>query len=346
MSDLTERGQMVLKAIVERHIQDGVPVGSKALTNASGLHYSAATIRSVMADLEARGLICSPHTSAGRVPTVVGYRMFVDSLVTMRPIDADTVKSLRNGFSSDLAPNKLVESASRMLSEVSHQAGLVMLPRRDVESLRHVEFLPLSNNRVLAILVCNEQEVQNRVMHVGRAFAETELQRASNYINQHYAGKPLATIHAGLIAAMQVDQELITNQMQAAIDMASQVFTSAEDAQGADYIVAGESHLLAENVDSADMGRIKSLLQAFEQKKDILDLMSSCVEAPGTQIFIGNESGFDVLDDYSVVTSPYQMSGNAVGVLGVIGPTRMSYEKVVPLVDITAKLLSAALDKN
>ena len=346
MSDLTERGQLVLKAIVERHIQDGMPVGSKALTNASGLNFSPATIRSVMADLETRGLICSPHTSAGRVPTVVGYRLFVDSLVTMRPIDTDTVNSLRSGFSSNLPTNKLVESASRMLSEVSHQAGLVMLPRRDVESLRHVEFLPLSNNRVLAILVCNEQEVQNRVMHVGRGFTEDELRRAGNYINQNYVGKPLATIHAGLIAAMQTDQELIANQMQAAIDMASQVFTSAEDVEDADYIVAGESHLLAENVDSADMSRIKSLLHAFEQKKDILDLMSSCVEAPGTQIFIGNESGFDVLDDYSVVTSPYQMSGNAVGVLGVIGPTRMSYEKVVPLVDITAKLLSAALDKN
>lgn len=343
MNDLTERGQLVLKAIVERHIQDGVPVGSKALTNASGFNYSPATIRSVMADLEARGLICSPHTSAGRVPTVGGYRLFVDSLVTMRPIDSETINSLRSGFSSDLTTNKLVTSASRMLSEVSHQAGLVMLPRRDVESLRHVEFLPLSNNRVLAILVGNQQEVQNRVMHVGRQFSEDELQRAANYINQNYVGKPLTIIHAGLIAAMQSDQELITNQMQAAIDMASQVFTATEDA---DYVVAGESHLLAENVDSTDMGRIKSLLHAFEQKKDILDLMSSCVDAPGTQIFIGNESGFDVLDDYSVVTTPYQMAGNAVGVLGVIGPTRMAYEKVVPLVDITAKLLSAALDKN
>jgi heat-inducible transcriptional repressor len=343
VNDLTERGQLVLKAIVERHIQDGVPVGSKALTNASGFNYSPATIRSVMADLEARGLICSPHTSAGRVPTVGGYRLFVDSLVTMRPIDSETINSLRSGFSSDLTTNKLVTSASRMLSEVSHQAGLVMLPRRDVESLRHVEFLPLSNNRVLAILVGNQQEVQNRVMHVGRQFSEDELQRAANYINQNYVGKPLTIIHAGLIAAMQSDQELITNQMQAAIDMASQVFTATEDA---DYVVAGESHLLAENVDSTDMGRIKSLLHAFEQKKDILDLMSSCVDAPGTQIFIGNESGFDVLDDYSVVTTPYQMAGNAVGVLGVIGPTRMAYEKVVPLVDITAKLLSAALDKN
>jgi heat-inducible transcriptional repressor len=343
VNDLTERGQLVLKAIVERHIQDGVPVGSKALANASGLNYSPATIRSVMADLEARGLICSPHTSAGRVPTVGGYRLFVDSLVTMRPIDSETINSLRSGFSSDLTTNKLVTSASRMLSEVSHQAGLVMLPRRDVENLRHVEFLPLSNNRVLAILVGNQQEVQNRVMHVGRQFAEDELQRAANYINQNYVGKPLTTIHAGLITAMQSDQELITNQMQAAIDMASQVFTATEDA---DYVVAGESHLLAENVDSTDMGRIKSLLHAFEQKKDILDLMSSCVDAPGTQIFIGNESGFDVLDDYSVVTTPYQMAGNAVGVLSVIGPTRMAYEKVVPLVDITAKLLSAALDKN
>jgi heat-inducible transcriptional repressor len=343
VNDLTERGQLVLKAIVERHIQDGVPVGSKALTNASGFNYSPATIRSVMADLEARGLICSPHTSAGRVPTVGGYRLFVDSLVTMRPIDSETINSLRSGFSSDLTTNKLVTSASRMLSEVSHQAGLVMLPRRDVESLRHVEFLPLSNNRVLAILVGNQQEVQNRVMHVGRQFSEDELQRAANYINQNYVGKPLTIIHAGLIAAMQSDQELITNQMQAAIDMASQVFTATEDA---DYVVAGESHLLAENVDSTDMGRIKSLLHAFEQKKDILDLMSSCVDAPGTQIFIGNEAGFDVLDDYSVVTTPYQMAGNAVGVLGVIGPTRMAYEKVVPLVDITAKLLSAALDKN
>lgn len=344
MSDgeIAERSQRVLKVLIEQYISDGQPVGSKVLSEATALSLSSASIRNVMADLEAMGYVRSPHTSAGRIPTVQGYRFFVDSLITIQPVNSSALQQLQCSLNADLSREQLVNAASRLLSQVSMQAGLVTLPQQDEEVLRHVDFLPLSEHRVLVVLVVNEKEVQNRVIHPRREFTETELKQAANFINANYAGRPLSRVHESLLGEMQTDKDALTHLMQAAIDLASQAFDGNPEK---DYLLSGESHLLASEP-GADMERLRGLFQAFEQKKDILDLMERCLDAEGTQVFIGEESGYEVLDDYSVITTPYQLSGSKVGVLGVIGPTRMAYERVIPLVDITAKLLSAALEQS
>lgn len=341
-SDLAQRSQQVLKTLIEHYISDGQPVGSKVLSESGSLALSSASIRNVMADLEALGYVRSPHTSAGRIPTVRGYRFFVDSLITIQPIDGQALQQLQYSLDADLSRDQLIEVASRMLSNVSHQAGLVTLPRSDEETLRQVEFLPLSEGRVLVVLVISKQEVQNRIIQPQRELSESELKQAANFINAHYSGRPLAQVRNALLKEMQRDKDKLSLLMQSAIDLAGQAFgKSAEKG----YRLAGESHLLEPGVGN-DMERLRSLFEAFEQKKDILDLMERCMEAEGTQVYIGEESGFEVLDDYSVITTPYQLSGSKVGVLGVIGPTRMAYERVIPLVDITAKLLGAALEKS
>ena len=341
-SDLAQRSQQVLKTLIEHYISDGQPVGSKVLSESGSLALSSASIRNVMADLEALGYVRSPHTSAGRIPTVRGYRFFVDSLITIQPIDGQALQQLQYSLDADLSRDQLIEVASRMLSNVSHQAGLVTLPRSDEETLRQVEFLPLSEGRVLVVLVISKQEVQNRIIQPQRELSESELKQAANFINAHYSGRPLAQVRNALLQEMQRDKDKLSLLMQSAIDLAGQAFgKSAEKG----YRLAGESHLLEPGV-GTDMERLRSLFEAFEQKKDILDLMERCMEAEGTQVYIGEESGFEVLDDYSVITTPYQLSGSKVGVLGVIGPTRMAYERVIPLVDITAKLLGAALEKS
>jgi heat-inducible transcriptional repressor len=288
------------------------------------------------------GYVRSPHTSAGRIPTVRGYRFFVDSLITVQPLQGPILQQLQVSLNADLTREQLIEVASRMLSDMSMQAGLVTLPRGDEETLRQVEFLPLAEGRVLVVLVVNKKEVQNRIIHPGRQLSESELKQAANFINARYGGRPLSQVHNALLQEMQSDKDTLSRLMQSAIDLASQAFgTQVEKG----YSLAGESHLLGVGA-GGDMDRLRGLFQAFEQKKDILDLMERCMEAEGTQVYIGEESGFDVLDDYSVITTPYQLSGHKVGVLGVIGPTRMAYERVIPLVDITAKLLSAALEKS
>lgn len=340
---LTERGQQVLKLLIEHYIGGGQPVGSKTISHSTGLSLSPASIRNVMADLEEQGFIVSPHTSAGRIPTVKGYRFFVDSLITMQPLGSIEMRNLHERLLADLPTDELFDRASRLLSELSRQAGLVTLPRHEEVTLRQIEFLPLSGARVLVILVCNEKEVQNRVIDPGREFGEESLRQAANYINRHFAGRSLVEIRSHLIADMQSDKDRLADLMQAAIDLAQQALAAADD--DSDYVMAGESHLI-DTESQADMQRLKELFRAFEQKKDILHLMERCIDADGTQVYIGEESGYEVLDDYSIITTPYQVGGAKVGVLGVIGPTRMPYERVIPLVDITARLLSAALDRH
>jgi heat-inducible transcriptional repressor len=340
---LADRGQQVLKSLVECYISEGQPVGSRLLSRCSSLSLSAASIRNVMADLEAMGYIHSPHTSAGRVPTVRGYRFFVDGLITMQPLDQSAVEHLQCSLSAQRSPKQLVDAASRMLSDLSMQAGLVTLPRQGIETLRQVDFLPLSSGQVLVVLVVNEKEVQNRVISLEREFSMAELKEVSNFINAHYAGCDLAQLREALLTDMQSDKDNLARLMQAAIDLAGEALGDGQ-AQD-DYMLAGESHLL-DMASRDDVDRLRDLFRAFEQKKDILGLMERCMAAEGVQVYIGEESGFGVLDDYSVVTTPYQISGSKVGVLGVIGPTRMAYERVIPLVDITARLLSAALDQS
>lgn len=340
---LSERAQQLLKVLVECYIQQGQPVGSQMLARVTGLDLSPATIRNVMADLEDMGLVHSPHTSAGRVPTVQGYRLFVDSLLTVAPLQSVDVDALRIQLAPDFAPHDLIESASTLLSGISRMAGVVTLPRRDQRALRQIEFLPLSEQRVLAILVVNEREVQNRVIHTGRVYSASELQQAANYLNAEFAGKDIASVRQKLLGEMQDARERMNSMMLAAIEMAEQVFPL--DSAGDDYVLAGQTNLM-DFAELSNVDTLRVLFQAFNQKRDLLALFDQCVRAEGVQIFIGEESGYKVLDECSVVTAPYTVNGRVLGVLGVIGPTRMAYERVIPIVDMTAKLLGAALNQR
>ncbi|ARN73288.1 heat-inducible transcriptional repressor HrcA [Oceanicoccus sagamiensis] len=342
---VTERAQLLLKTLVERYIRDGQPVGSRSLLDDSGLPVSPATVRNVMSDLEERGLITSPHTSAGRIPTTQGYRLFVDSLITMQPITDQAIHNLELELDPDKSPTELVQTASQLLSSITSQAGLVTVPKPEKQALRQVEFLPLSGNRVLVILVINEREVQNRVVHTAREYSEIELQQATLIVNQRYAGKGLAEIRRGVVAAMQQDKDSIDSYMQTTLDLASKAFEQEDEGSDTEYVVAGESQLVSAT-SAEDMERLQELFAAFEQKKDILDLVDRSLQAEGVQIFIGEEAGYDMMGGFSLITAPYQTGGDNLGMLGVIGPTRMAYEQVIPMVDITAQILSLALKKS
>ncbi len=343
--DFNERSQLLLKSLIERYIREGHPVGSQNLLEEAGLPISSATVRNVMADLEERGFICSPHTSAGRVPTAQGYRLFVDQLITMQSIDERYLQQQGMAFDPDLSAVEMANVASQLLSSMTSQAGLVTVPKSEKLSLRQVEFLPLSGNRVLVILVIDEREVQNRVLHTSRPYSEQELQQASQLINQRYSGKSLSEVRSGLLMAMQEDKDTIDTYMQTILDLASQAFEAEEEDENTDYVLSGESKLV--NLSSAeDLDRLQGLFTAFDQKKDILELVDRSINAEGIQIFIGEEAGYEVFDGFSLITAPYQSDGVTLGVLGVIGPTRMSYEKVIPMVDVTAQMLTSALNKN
>lgn len=342
---VTERAQVLLKTLVERYIRDGQPVGSHSLLNDSGLSVSPATVRNVMSDLEERGFITSPHTSAGRIPTTQGYRLFVDSLITMQPITDQAIHSLELELDPDKSPTELIQTASQLLSSITSQAGLVSMPKPEKQALRQVEFLPLSDDRVLVILVINEREVQNRVVHTSREYSELELQQATHIVNQRYAGQGLAEIRRGVVTAMQQDKDSIDHYMQATLDLASKAFEQEGAEPDTDYVVAGESQLVSAT-SAQDMQRLQELFTAFEQKKDILDLVDRSLQAEGVQIFIGEEAGYEVMGGFSLITAPYQTDGDNLGMLGVIGPTRMAYEQVIPMVDITAQILSLALKKS
>ena len=338
-----ERAQRLLKMLVEHYLAQGTPVASKTLATQPGIDVSPATVRSIMAELEARGLVVSPHTSAGKIPTNLGLRFFVDTLLSVQPLNRNSVQMLREGLNPDLAPMRLVESASNLLAAISRMAGVVTLPRREQVSLRQIEFLPLTANRVLVILVINERDVQNRVIHTDREYTESELVQAANFINREFAGESLPHIRASLFESMQRDKVSVDQLMQLALDVAAKAFDVTDSGESDGYVVAGETNLLhAPN----DAEAIRKLLDAFAQKRDILHLLDRCLDSQGIQLFIGNESGYEVLGEYSVVTAPYRVNGRVAGVLGVIGPTRMAYQTVIPIVDVTARVLGAALEQT
>jgi heat shock gene repressor HrcA len=338
---LSERAQRLLKVLVERYIRDGQPVGSRTLSRAGWSKLSPATIRNVMADLEEMGFVQSPHTSAGRVPTVKGYRFFIDSLLTIQPLTEEQVLHLKCQLdpSSNLAT--LLESVSELLSGVTKLAGVVTLPRRGNAALRQVEFLPLSDRRVLAILVINEREVQNTIISVARQYSADELRQATNYLNAEFSGQDLSTVRCNLIRELRKTGEDMNRMVRAAIEMAEKVLESHPDAE--DYVLVGETNLMG-IAELSNIDKLRQLFDAFNRKRDILHLLDQCIHGQGVQIFIGDESGYAVLDECSVVTSPYVVDGRVAGVLGVIGPTRMAYERIIPIVDMTAKLLGAALN--
>ncbi len=341
--DLSDRARSLLKTLVEHYVREGQPVGSKALARDSGLDLSAATIRNVLCDLESLGLLSSPHTSAGRVPTVQGYRLFVDNLVSVTPPSIVELERLKSEMGRRESIDDLLESVSGVLSEVTRMAGVVMVPRRDYRSLRRIEFLPLADKRVLAILVINEQEVQNRVIHAAREYSADQLQEAANYLNTLFGGKDLQQVRAALVQEMVQTKERMNDMMQTAIEMADKVF-ERDTAEG-DYVLAGQTNLM-NFAELSNLDKLRQLFEAFNQKRDILHLLDECCAARSMQVFIGEESGYHALGDCSVITSPYKVDGQVLGVLGVIGPTRMAYERVIPLVDVTAKMLGMVLNQR
>jgi heat-inducible transcriptional repressor len=338
---LNPRAEILLKALIERYISDGQPVGSRTLAKDLGNELSPATIRNVMADLEELGLIRSPHTSAGRVPTPLGYRVFVDTLLKVQPLDLSQVQRLEGELSAAPDPSQLVESASSLLSQVTRMAGVVMVPRQEQTELRQIEFLQLSANRVLAILVTRDGRVHNRVIITERRYSAAELVEASNYFNDTYAGRSLAEVKQVLLAAMQQDSDAMQQAMRTAMAMARQMFTDDRE-EGPDLVVSGESNLL-DVPELGDVRKLRLLFNAFNTKRDLLHLLDQCLRSTGVQIFIGDESGYQALEECSVVAAPYRVDGRIVGMLGVVGPTRMPYERVIPLVDVTARLLGGAL---
>lgn len=339
---ISERASILLKTLVQRHIRDGQPVGSRTLMEEAGLPVSAATIRNVMSDLEERGLLISPHTSAGRIPTAQGYRLFVDSLLQMQPLEREAISVLRNELNPDKSSSELVQSASSLLASITAQAGLVTVPRQEASQLRQVEFLPLSGDRVLVILVINEREVQNRIIHTRRPFTEEQLRQAAAMVNQRFAGHPLDHVKSEIVREMEEARSQIDSYMQATLDLANKALDQDEPED--EYVVAGESRLL-DNATAEEMLKLRELFDAFEQKKDLLHLLERSSQGQGVQVFIGEEAGYDVFGDYSVITAPYSDGARTLGVLGVIGPTRMAYERVIPIVDVTARMLSSALSK-
>ena len=337
---LNDRAQNLLKILVERYIAEGQPVGSRALSRVSQLELSPATIRNVMADLEEMGFVTSPHTSAGRVPTPKAYRLFVDTLLTVRPIEQHERQQLEEQLLPD-DPHRVVMAASQILSDLTHFAGVVVAPRRRGAVLRHIEFFRLSERRVLLIIVASDGDVQNRVLVTDRAYSPAQLVEAANYLNQHYAGLEFEQIGAKVKTELIELHQDISSLMRAAIEAGGEAIRPNDE-----MVISGGRNLLEVDDLSSNMERLRRLFDLFERKTQLLELLEQSERAEGVKIFIGGESHLVPLDECSIVTAPYEVDGQIVGTVGVIGPTRMAYERVIPIVDVTAKLVSSALSQH
>ena len=341
---LDDRAQHLFRVLVERYIGNGQPVGSRTLSRNSGLDLSPATVRNVMADLEDLGLLRAPHVSAGRVPTVQGYRFFVDSLLKVAPVDATELARLRTQLERKGGRESPMDAATSLISDVTHMAGIVTLPKQERLILRHVEFLLLSPERVLVILVVNGSDVQNRVIHLARPYSQALLQQVGNYLNEVCAGRDLLEVRESLLAELKEHRSNLNELMVTAVEMADKAFVK-EDGDDEALLVSGQTNLM-EYGELADMEKLRHLFEAFREKTELLHILDQCLRAEGLQIFIGEESGFDVLEGCSVIAAPYEREGRVLGVVGVIGPTRMAYDRVIPIVDVTARLLGAALNQH
>ena len=335
---LDRRAQTLLKTLIERYIVEGQPVGSRTLSRYSGLELSPATIRNVMSDLEEMGFISSPHTSAGRIPTAKGYRLFVDSLLTVQPLAHQQISDIRDAIHPD-QPKRVIGHASQLLSELTHFAGVVVAPRRQLPRVRQIEFLSLSDKRILLIIVTSEGDVQNRILFTQRTYSPSELTQAANMLNEHFAGLDFQQIRSRLQDELRQLSAEMAELMNAAVEAGSEAVTD----NTAQYVIRGEKNLLGIEDLSSNMGRLRRLFDLFEQKTGLVQLLELSSHAEGVQVFIGGESGIAPLDECSVVAAPYEVDGQVVGTIGVIGPTRMAYERVIPIVDITARLLANAL---
>jgi heat-inducible transcriptional repressor len=337
---LDDRAKMLLKTLVERYIADGQPVGSRTLARAAGMDLSPATIRNVMSDLEELGLIASPHTSAGRIPTARGYRLFVDTMLTVRHHDLGVATAAAATGIEAGQPQRVISHAANLLSNLSQFVGVVMAPRR-TSVFRHIEFLSLSERRVLVILVSPDGDVQNRIIHTQAAFTQTQLLEASNFLNAHYAGLAMEAVRERLKTEVDMLRGEIASLMQAAVDIGT------DDTEQHDTVViSGERNLLAVSEFSSDMGNLRRMFELFEQKTQLLRLLDVSTQAQGVRIYIGGESQVEPYQDLSVVTASYEVDGKVVGTLGVIGPQRMPYERMIQIVDVTAKLVGNALTQG
>ena len=335
---LDRRAQALLKTLIERYIVEGQPVGSRTLSKFSGLELSPATIRNVMSDLEELGFITSPHTSAGRIPTARGYRLFVDSLLTVKPLAQTELSELRGAIQPD-QPQRVISQASQLLSELTHFAGVVIAPRRQQPKIRQIEFLALSDKRILLIIVTENGDVQNRILFTQRAYGSTELIEAANYLNQNFTGLDFQQIRTRVRDELQQLRSDMTELMSATITAGNEA-TSDTSTQ---YVISGERNLLEVDDLSSNMSRLRQLFGLFEQRTSLSQLLDLSSHAEGVQVFIGGESGIAPLDECSVVAAPYEVDGQIVGTIGVIGPTRMAYERMIQIVDITSRLVSNAL---
>ena len=333
------RSRQLLRTLIARYIRDGEPVGSQTLARHAGLDVSAATIRNILGDLEEVGLLTSPHTSAGRIPTAQGYRVFVDSLVQMQPLAEREVARLRSELPAGSGTQALLGNASELLSAMTHFVGVVSAPRREQFAFRHIDFVPLDGSRVLAILVFADNDVQNRVIEPRRLYDPSELERVANFLNSNFAGRPLSEIRATLLHDLRNAQAEMEGLLAHTVELAEHAFVPPRD----DMVLAGQTRLMGVQ-DLSDLDRLRELFETFARKREILQLLERTLQAPGVRIFIGEETGLAPLDGVSVVTAPYRAGGQVLGVLGVIGPTRMAYERVIPVVQAAADALGSALN--
>ncbi|ALN62638.1 heat-inducible transcription repressor HrcA [Lysobacter antibioticus] len=334
---LDPRARQLLRTLIGRYIHSGEPVGSQTLAKHAGLDVSAATIRNILADLEDVGLLSAPHASAGRIPTVQGYRLFVDSLLQVRPLPEGEVARLRSELPSGSGTQALLGSASELLSAMTHFVGVVSVPKREQFAFRRIDFVPLDAQRVLAILVFADQDVQNRIIQTRRPYDAGELERVGNYLNAHFAGRPVAEIRATLLLELRNAQSEMQTLLAQSVELAEQVLMPDND----DMVLAGQTRLMGVQ-ELADLDRLRELFEAFARKREILQLLERTVRAPGVRIFIGEETGLAPLEGVSLVTAPYTAGGRVLGVLGVIGPTRMAYDRVIPVVQAAADALGDA----
>ena len=338
---LDPRARHLLRALIASYIRDGQPVGSRTLARQAGLDVSAATIRNVMSDLEELGLVAAPHTSAGRIPTAQGYRVFVDSLLEVKPLTDGEVEQIRREIPQNASSGtqSVLSNVSELLSGITHFVGLVTVPKREQFAFRHIDFVPLDGARVLVILVFTDNEVQNRVIEMTRPFAAPELEQIANYLNSSFSGLALDEIRRRLVAEMQAARHDMNRIMGAAIQVAE---AALRVDTREDMLVSGQNNLMGVQ-GLADVERLRELFEAFRRKQELLKLLDNCIHADGVRLFIGEESGYDALGGCSVVAAPYGVAGRVLGVLGVIGPTRMEYQRVIPVVQATARILSSTL---
>lgn len=340
--ELDARARHLLRALIGQYVADGQPVGSRTLAKSSGLEVSAATIRNIMADLEESGLVSAPHTSAGRIPTAQGYRLFVDSMLELEPLDAAAMSQLHEQLPSDAAIPDLLSSASGLLSQMTRFVGVVSVPKREGIPVRHIDFVALDSRRLLLILVFTDGQVQNRIINTGRVYAAGELERVANYLNQRFTGMRMDEIRQRLLKEMREDSAHLNLLLRSAVEMAAHAF---ETPQPSEMLVAGQTNLMGVH-EVGDVERLRDLFDAFQRKRDLLYLLDRCARADGVRLFIGEESGFAALQGCSLVTASYGVDGRALGVLGVIGPTRMAYERVIPMVQAAADRVSDALNET